>query len=101
MLDLSKGWLEVADDKGNVSRHDVLFSFNNEIDDNTYVVHTANETDENGKKVVYAFCFNEKTGSDKIMNVEDFSEIGTADGTEVIIVKKVRGFIDAGCFFGF
>jgi hypothetical protein len=35
------------------------------------------------------------------MSVEDFSEIGTADGTKVRIVKKVRGFTDAGCFFGF
>lgn len=94
MLDLSKDWFEVVDEKGNVTRHDILFSFESEIDDNTYIVHTANEKDENGNVLVYASYINEEKHGNKLMNVDDDAAFGTIEGMLVTLTGIVRGYAD-------
>lgn len=97
MLDLSKDWFEVVDEKGNVTRHDILFSFDSEIDDNTYIVHTANEKDENGNVLVYASYINEEKHGNKLMNVDDDAAFGTIEGMLVTLTGIVRGSADESC----
>lgn len=94
MLDLSKDWFEVVDENGNVTRHDILFSFESEIDDNTYIVHTANEKDENGNVLVYASYINEEKHGNKLMNVDDDAAFGTIEGMLVTLTGIVRGYAD-------
>ncbi len=94
MLDLSKDWFEVVDEKGNVTRHDILFSFESEIDDNTYIVHTANEKDENVNVLVYASYINEEKHGNKLMNVDDDAAFGTIEGMLVTLTGIVRGYAD-------
>ncbi len=94
MLDLSKDWFEVVDENGNVTRHDILFSFESEIDDNTYIVHTANEKGENGNVLVYASYINEEKHGNKLMNVDDDAAFGTIEGMLVTLTGIVRGYAD-------
>lgn len=97
MLDLSKDWFEVVDENGNVTRHDILFSFESEIDDNTYIVHTANEKDENGNVLVYESYINEEKHGNKLMNVDDDAAFGTIEGMLVTLTGIVRGYADESC----
>lgn len=65
MLDLSKDWFEVEDENKNVIRHNILFSFDSD-DGNTYLLHHANEEDENGNALVYASALH----GNKLVNIE-------------------------------
>ena len=94
MLDLSKDWFEVVDEKGNVTRHDILFSFDSEIDDNTYIVHTANEKDEDGSILVYASYINEEKHGNKLMNVDDDDVFGTIESMLVTLTGIARGYTE-------
>ncbi len=96
MLDLSKDYFYVEDENGNNVKHDVLFSFESEIDDNTYIVHTANERDENGSIMIYASYVNEEKHGNKLMNVEDDEAFGTIEGMLVRLMEIARKNVDEG-----
>ncbi len=98
MVDLSKGWFEVENKNGNVVRHEILFWFDSEIDDNTYIVHTANEKDENGNVIVYASYINEAVHGKKLMNVDNDVAFGVVEGMLIKQTGTVRGYTDESSF---
>ncbi len=98
MIDLSKNFFYTEDKNGKIQKNDILFSFESEIDGNTYIVHTANEKDENGNVIVYASYVNEETHGNKLVNVEDDATFGIIEGMLVTLMGTVRGYTDESSF---
>lgn len=89
MLDLSKDWFEVEDKNGNITKHNVLFSFDSD-DGNTYLLHTANEEDENGNALVYASVFNKALHGNKLVNIECDDAFETIQKLFIELMDRVK-----------
>ena len=88
MLDLSKNYFYIEDGNGYLTRHDILFSF--DCDGNTYIVHSANEEDENGNVRAYASCYNKELYGDNLVDIESDDTFETIQQVFVELLEMIN-----------
>lgn len=88
MLDLSKKHFYIEDGNGNLTKHDILFSF--DCDGNTYIVHSTGEEDENGNVMAYASCYNKELYGDNLVDIESDDAFETIQQVFVELLEMIN-----------
>ena len=88
MLDLSKNYFYIEDGNGNLTKHDILFSF--DCDGNTYIVHSTGEEDENGNVMAYASCYNKELYGDNLVDIESDDTFENVQQVFVELLKMIN-----------
>ena len=69
-----KNTIKVTNDKGETVVCDILFTFDNEETNKSYIVYTDNSKDENGKVRVYASIFDPNDPKTKLEDIKTEKE---------------------------
>ena len=88
----NKGKITLVNSEGKEVEFDVLFTFDAEDTNKSYIVYTDNSIDENGNIRVYASTYNKEQES------PEFSEIQTQEEWDVIsdILSKLEAKVRSG-----
>ena len=89
MLDLSKKHFYIEDGNGNLTGHDILFSYC-DCDGNTYIVHSTGEEDENGNAMAYASCYNKELYGYNLVDIESDDTFETVQQVFVELIKTIN-----------
>lgn len=77
-MDTSKNTFTVKDDKGNIKKYEIIFTFDSNETKKSYVVYTDN-TKENGKLKVYANIYDKIGASKELKPIEKEEEWNTIE----------------------
>ena len=67
-------YFTVKDSKGNEIEYEILFTFESEDTNKSYIVYTDNETDKDGMIKTYASSYTENDGVLNLTKIEDEKE---------------------------
>lgn len=89
---IEKNTFTVIDNEGNEKECFVLFTFDNDVTEKSYVVYTDNTFDDNGRIQVYASTYipNEKGNITDLFPVETAEEWELIEGTLKDIQRQIR-----------
>ena len=85
-----KDKFKLKDEYGNETIYDVLFTFDNEETNKSYIVYTDNSTDDEGNVQVYASVYYPGTDSTKLDSIETEKEWQVIEKILETIQEEVR-----------
>ena len=85
-----KNQFKLKDEYGNETIYDVLFTFDNEETNKSYIVYTDNSTDDEGNVQVYASVYYPGTDSTKLHPIETEKEWQVIEKILETIQEEVR-----------
>ncbi len=85
-----KNQFKLKDEYGNETIYDVLFTFDNEETNKSYIVYTDNSTDDEGNVQVYASVYYPGTDSTKLDPIETEKEWQVIEKILETIQEEVR-----------
>ena len=91
---MEKGKLKITNDKGETLECDVLFTFDSDETNKSYIAYTDNTTDENGNVKVYANIY-DPTGADlSLQPLTSEKEWKVIENILVSVQEKLQEKID-------
>lgn len=89
-----KNQFKLKDEYGNETVYDVLFTFDNEETNKSYIVYTDNTTDETGNIQVYASVYYPGTDSTKLDPIETDKEWKVIEKILETIQEEVKAQVN-------
>ena len=90
-----KNQFKLKDEYGNETIYDVLFTFDNEETNKSYIVYTDNSTDDEGNVQVYASVYYPGTDSTKLDPIETEKEWQVIEKILETIQEEVKKQVDS------
>ena len=90
-----KNQFKLKDEYGNETIYDVLFTFDNEETNKSYIVYTDNSVDEKGNVQVYASVYYPGTDSTKLDPIETEKEWQVIEKILETIQEEVKKQVDS------
>ena len=86
-----KNTIKVTNDKGETIVCDILFTFDSEETNKSYIVYTDNSKDENGKVRVFASIYNPNDPKTKLEDIKTDKEWNVMDTILQTLQEEITG----------